>query len=796
MQSFLFSNPLFINCINTFSTFSKQYKIMKQFVTKLLLCAGIFSSPAVMAGNYWQQVPAEKAPRHLQVVHPTSFKVYVMDEASLKMQMFNLSTDPDEGMMLTIPMPDGSFRDFIVWQSPMMEDRLAAKYPDIKTFSGRAVGNQTVTAKLEFTPYGFSAMIYDGDNTSFVDPFDNYHDGYYMVHYKKDEVRAPADRMRCEVKGEDKDVPGVEKMELADAPLPAMAQKTFNGHNLRTYRLALSANHFYCQAATGLASPTIAQCLAKMTISMNRVNGLYNRDFSVQMNFCNNEDTLIWPTNTGSINGNDPFNASNTNGSACLGINQTQVTNRIGAANYDCGHVFTTGGGGISSLGVVCSNGQKAQSVTGSPMPVGDGFDIDYVAHEMGHEFGSNHTFNNNANGSCSGNAVSSRAYEPGSGATIMDYAGICSPDDLQPHSDAYFSASSLVQIQGKLATTENVCAVITSTGNKLVYLDAFAKTYTIPYKTPFELLGPTAVDSVADTAITYGWCQWNLGDFGSTFASTRLKGPIFRSFNPAYTPLRIFPKNSMVLSGTLSAMGEKAPDTTRYLTFKMVVRNIMNGKGCFLFPDDTIHLNAVSTGAGNGYEGFKVTSQSTVGLSLTGASTQTITWNVVGTSAAPVSCAKVNIYMSTDGGNTWAYNLGQFPNNGSANVTVPNPPSTIVTCRFKVKGDGNVFFNVNGKNFSVTNDPNSPVTTSVKHTVSLADKINIYPVPASNVLNISANVTTVAAMVYSSVGQNVWNGNIEGAAVIPVATWARGVYYVRFTDAHGNMAVKSFILE
>ncbi len=774
---------------------------MKKFSVSLCVCAFLCSSLSVLASGIWSLADPATAPKNIQVMHPTQFLVYSMDEATLKFEMWNLSSDPAEGVVISLPMPDGSFRNFKVWQSSLMPDELAAKYPDIRSFTGEATDDRRVTAKLDFTLFGFDAMIFDGDNTSFIDPFDNYHDGFYMVHYKRDETRAGADRMKCLVKSNDLAVPTGETLMVMDDHKTASAGKTVNGLNLRTYRLALSADHQYCQAATGLSSPTIAQALSKMTTSMNRINGVYNREFSVQMNFCTKEDTLIWPTNTGSVNGADPFNTIDANGSACMSANQTQCTNRIGSANYDLGHVFTTGGGGISSLGVVCNNSSKAKSCTGSGSPVGDGFDIDYVAHEMGHEFGAEHPFNNNNDGSCFGNAVSSSAYEPGSGSTIMAYAGICGPDDLQYHSDAYFHARSVSQIVTALNGSENSCAVITATGNKLVSLVAFTASYTIPYKTPFELTGPTAVDSVADTLNSYCWEQWNRGDFGNTLVTTFLKGPIFRSYNPVTTPTRIFPKLSMVLAGTLSNAGvegnegEKAPDTARFLTFKMTVRNIITGHGCVTTPDDTIHLNVVSTGAANSYAGFKVTSQGTTGLSYNGGTTQTVTWNVVGTNAAPVSAATVTIYMSADGGNTWPYTLGTFTNNGTANVTLPNPGVTTTSARFKVKGTGNVFFNVNGKNFTVTH--NSSVGSAVADPAALAGSIKLFPVPADNILNISSVLPgPVQAVIYDAPGQVVWTGEISGNTSIAVGSWARGVYYARFIDpANGGQVVKPIVL-
>ncbi len=705
---------------------------MKQFFTFLVITVvALYAANAVAqsrsraAGttvtrqpvNYWHEVSSGAPSASLMPFHPRAYVSYRLDETELRAQMVSLSSDPQQGAIILLPLPDGTFRSFRVWQSSMMPDALAARYPDIKTFTGEAVDDGRITVKLDFTVFGFHAMIFQTDKTAFIDPYDHFHDGYYFAHYKKDEVRTFSQLMKCEVQSPDQVSPthGVET-QLLPQDLHAdghdahrSAARTLNGWNLRTYRLALTADSFYCNAATGIVLPTITQAFSAMTTSMNRINGVYNREFSVQMNFCTNEDLLIFGC-AGHTNGNDPFATIDNNGNACLTQNQTTATAIIGTANFDLGHVFTTGGGGVSSLGVVCNAGSKAQSCTGSPTPVGDGYDIDYVAHEMGHEYGSNHTFNNNADGSCSGNAVSSCAYEPGSGGTIMDYAGICNPDDLQYHSDPYFSASSLVQIVTKLNGAENACAVITSTGNHVDTLPHFIASYSIPYKTPFELIGPTSVDSTTiDSAKTYQWLQWNLGDFGKRLNQTYINGPIFRSFDPVYTTTRIFPNINMVLSGVLTnagtegAEGEKAPDTARHLTFKYVARGVISGYGCFHFPDDTIHLNAVQTPT---KAGFKVTSQGTTGIVYLGGSTQTITWNVVGTDVAPVSAANVDIYVSTDGGFTWTYTVGTFPNTGTASVVLPNPATSSTTARIKVKGNGNVFFNINSNNFTLNNNP------------------------------------------------------------------------------------------
>lgn len=504
---------------------------MKKIVSRILLGAAFLFPEMAQAANLWHETGADHAPKNAQLMHPSNFLVYTVDEATLKLQLFLLSDNPSEAIVITLPMPDGTFRDFNVWQTPMMPDQLAGQFPDIKTFTAEAVNNHSITAKLDFTLYGFHAMIYDGANTSFIDPFDNYHDGFYMVHYKKDETRAVPDRMKCQVhtspgKVTDENGPAGESMDIAQKGLPKLAFRTVNSGQLRTYRLALACDHQYAIAATGIASPTVAQVLSKMTTSINRINGVYEREFSIHMNFVATEPKIIFLDAATDVT----FGPDNLNTTSLLGDNQTICDDSIGNANYDIGHVFTTGSGGLSLTGVVCTPGAKGRSTTGLPSPIGDGFDIDFVAHEMGHEFGAEHPFNNGSDGSCgNGNINPPTAYEPGSGSTIMAYAGICSPDDLQAHSDPYFHAVSLKQIQEYISAEGDVCAVKTATGNKLVSYNAFPASYSIPYLTPFELYAPVAVDSVADSATLYCWEEYDLGtgaDVGARFVNTQPQCP------------------------------------------------------------------------------------------------------------------------------------------------------------------------------------------------------------------------------------------------------------------------------
>ncbi|PZF75029.1 reprolysin-like metallopeptidase [Taibaiella soli] len=753
---------------------------MKKIIT-LLLCAGL-TSPAVFASDYsslWQNVNANQvASTGKQLLHPDQFLVYTANNQVLKSQLLNISEDPAMAQVIQLPMPDGSFRSFRIWQTPMMEKNLSDRYPGINTFTAVATDNKTVTAKIDYTLSGFHAMIFDGANTAFIDPYSNTNDGYYISYYKKDYTRPAGQTMACTVGSEQIAGQTAEPIALNKTGLPDLTPlNRTNGTQKKTYRLALACTGEYSVAVAG-ASPTKAAVLSHMVTSINRVNGVYEREVAVTMTLIGNEDTLIFLDGT-----TDPY--TNNSGGTMLAENQQTVTNLIGTANYDIGHVFSTGGGGVAFQGCVCSASYKARGVTGSGSPVGDPFDIDYVAHEMGHQYGAGHTFNANT-GSCQGNADTTISYEPGSGSTIMAYAGICGAgDNLQQHSDAYFHAASLNQISNYITTGYgSTCAVASSTGNTPNTVGAFNASYNIPFKTPFELTAPAAIDATADT-LTYCWEEWDLGDFNTSFAPTRRFGPIFRSFTPDSSSTRVFPTPVKLLANITSYLGEKLPDTSRKLCFRLTTRDIFNGLGCFNFPTDSIHLNVVYTTTP-----FTVTSPNTA-VNWTGATQQTITWNISGTNAAPISCDSVTIYLSVDGGYNYPYTVATVPNNGSATVTIPNVATT-TKGRIKVKGNNNVFFNINNTNITLTYNQTAGVPTIVNN----AD-IKIYPVPASDVVNISNNTRSVLqSTVINSVGQTVWKGTITQTAAIAVNSWAKGMYYIRMTDEKGQQSVANFVVK
>ncbi|MDO7854309.1 IPT/TIG domain-containing protein [Hymenobacter convexus] len=675
----------------------------------LLLSLGLsLGAQAQEAGSQFFQADAEA--KGAAAASPLSAALYHSQALTLDVNGLRaaLATAPLETQMgaaplvLALPLPNGSTGRFAVREAPVMEPALAARHPDIKTYAGVGLDDASASVRLDLTPQGFHGQVLAaGGQSYYIDPVTRTDVRHYLAFYQKDMNPAAAGKTStCDF------APTKEELAASTARVAASANRTnsalSSGPQLRTYRLALANTPEYAVARGN----TFASVTSAKVTTVNRVVGVYEKELAVRMVLIANNDLLTFLSGSGT---QPPTTYSNANGSAMLGQNQTNVDNLIGSANYDIGHVVSTGGGGVAYLGVVCNSARKAGGVTGLSNPVGDAFDIDYVAHEMGHQFSGNHTFNNNASGSCSGNRNANTAFEPGSGSTIMAYAGICgTANDLQPHSDPYFHTGNYQEMRAFIDGT--TCSVNSATGNTAPVVTPPASGKTLPIGTPFKLTA-TATDAEND-ALTYMWEEVDLGTAG-TPNDAQVAGqtiPLFRSFVPLTSGTRYFPRISDLVNNT-TVIGERLPTVTRPLNFRCTVRDEHVGSVGVIGGvnySSTVSLSTTST-AGPFVVQFPNTA-----VSWIGGAAQTVTWDVANTVAAPVSCALVNIRLSLDGGLTYPTTLAtNVPNNGSAVVVAPSPTAAETQARIMVEAADNYFFDISNTNFTITPAAVGPTITS-----------------------------------------------------------------------------------
>jgi len=632
--------------------------------------------------NLWTfhaQVPAPAKADVKEWIRPDLASIFTLNEEELHKV---LAEAPREGtpkaldpIIITLPTPHGDFMRFEAIESPIWEPGFEQRMPGVMTYYGQCIDEPSAHVRFDWTPAGFHASVRgSAEGTWFVDPYWQGETTTYSSYHTSDNRRrgAAAD-FQCLVE--------YPNMDTFDAPV--LDDKVLNGTVLKTYRLACAATVEY----TAFHGGTQALGQAAIVTAMNRVNQVYEDEVALRMILVANNIDVVYATAP------DPY--SNGSGSAMLGQNQTNLDDVIGDANYDIGHVFSTGGGGVASLRSPCT-GSKARGVTGQDFPTGDNFWIDFVAHEMGHQWGGNHTFNG-VSGSCSGgNRNGSTAYEIGSGTTIQAYAGICGSDDVKSHSDAYFHSVSLDEIVAFITTGNgNNCDVEIPTGNTPPSVDA-GPSYTIPINTPFTVTA-TGSDADGDT-LTYCWEQRDLGVARALSAPDNGSSPINRSYLPNLSPSRTFPTLINVIFN-INLAADKYPMVARTMDLRVVARDNRAGGGG-IHSDDTV-INVVST-AGP----FRVTSPNAA--TTWTVQNQTITWDVANTTAAPVSTAFVDILLSTDGGNTFPITLlAGTPNDGSQTVVVP--PLSATQCRIKIQATNSVYWDMSNANFTINITADAP---------------------------------------------------------------------------------------
>ncbi|WP_264519859.1 reprolysin-like metallopeptidase [Flavobacterium sp. N1994] len=681
--------------------------------------------------------------------------LFNLDLLSLKASLSNVPSrmaTSKSNTIFSIPNAEGVLENYRVYENSNMDPALAARYPEIKSYIGIGIDNPTAKAYFSVSPLGFKSMVISGDKSAvFIEPI-SADLGTYTVYRKSDKAQSLT-RFECSV------------IDVATPQVNAStARPNADDALMRTFRLAMSCTGEYTTYFGG----TKALALAAINNSLTRCNGVFENDFGARLVLIANTDLVIY-TNAST----DPYSAAASMSSWNSQL-QSTLTSVIGEANYDIGHLFgaSGGGGNAGCIGCICVNGSKGSGIT-SPadgIPSGDNFDIDYVAHEMGHQMGANHTFTHSNEGS-------GVQMEPGSGSTIMGYAGITSLD-VQPHSDPFFHAVSIQQVTNNIKA--KTCSINIATGNAIPTANA-GLDYTIPKSTPF-MLTASATDANGD-ALTYNWEEMDNQTTSAAPSATKTTGVDFRSYNSSASPTRYFPRMASVLTGATTTAGteltvEALPSVARTLNFRVTVRDNHAGGPANNSDDMIVTVNAT---AGP----FSVTSPNTA-VSYAGGSSQTVTWAVAGTTANGVNCANVDILLSTDAGNTWSTLLAATPNDGTEAVTIPNTPGT--TNRIMVKGTNHIFFDVSNANFTITagsTDTVAPTAPTLSASGTTQTTTN---------LSWSGATDNVAVTSYDVYKDGVLLGSTASTSFVVsgLANTTTYVFTVKAKDAAGNASAAS----
>ena len=638
---------------------------------------------------------------------PTEFDLFQLNTSALKAL---LAKAPERftttsNVIIELPTNNGEIQRFRVYEASNFAPELQAKHPNTRSYMAQGIEDGSAIARFSVSNnVGVHVMISSANySTIYIDPYTKDNKNYISYNINK---LPETNGFECLV--EDPLVP--------EPPLEQ--NKNANDGQLRTFRLALACTGEYAlyhlaQQGVGSGEPDPvkkAAVLSAMNVALTRLNGVYEREVALTMVLVPNNEEVIFL-----VPGTDPY--TNNDGVIMLSQNQQTCDSKIGDANYDIGHVFSTGGGGIAQLRSPCVKFSKAKGVTGLPTPIGDNFFIDFVAHEMGHQYGANHTFNGTAGNCGGGNRNGPTAYEPGSGSTIMSYAGICGAQNIQPHSDDYFHAISIQEIWNNIKAGSGKCGAQTPTGNLPPTADA-GTNYTIPKSTPFRLMG-TGTDPDGDV-LSHCWEQMNNEMSTQPPVNTSTVGPLFRSIKPLATEYRYMPAMATILAGQTQNKWEVVPSVGRIMNFRYTVRDNAVGGGSSASSNMFVNVDGASGP-------FAITSQNAA-TTWTIGNTETVTWDVAGTDGGAVNTPNVDILFSTDGGQTYPVTIAlNVPNNGSAVINVPNLNTT--TGRMMIIGSNNIFFDVNNANITIDG------------TVGVEDfafsNFGIYPNPSKGIFNI-----------------------------------------------------------
>ena len=553
---------------------------------------------------------------------------------------------------IEIPNLNGILESYEITENSNFSPELSKKYPNIKSYIGFSKNGEL---RLSVSPDKIEGLILE--NNGKINTLEKVNNLYNTYEIKP---KSSSSKLNCLTKNDKTVLNSI------------LSENKKTDRKLRTYRIAISATGEYTKYYGG----TKEKALAAINASLTRVNAILEREVAVHLNLVANNDKIIFTDAE-----KDPYSNSERGAGDYLWSTELQetLTKIIGEDNYDLGHLLSAEGeGGYSGgIGTVCENGQKGKGFS-SPYdnkPEGASFDIDYLTHEIGHQLGATHIFSNNEG---TGTNV-----EPGSGSTIMGYAGIVDINNgiynVQKNSDGYFNQVSIFQINSTLKNKN--CGIVTSLPNTPPNVET-KKSYIIPAKTPFTLKGTANGEHKEN--FTYAWEQLDSSETDNYSLSNpeSTTGPLFRSFTPTKTPERTFPEWNKLLKHDLYSKFDALPKVSRELNFGLIARD---GNSTGQSTANRVNVKVIDSKTG-----FSII-QPKEFQSINSGEQLDIKWNVTDTDKAPINVSKVNIYLTEDGINKTLLKE-KTDNDGSETVTIPKDYSA-KQAYIQVEAVDNIFF-------------------------------------------------------------------------------------------------------
>lgn len=590
---------------------------------------------------------------------------------------FEFSSAKSNTIRVLLPNEKGQEELFELRPVPVLSLALSKQYNHIQTFKGKSVQRPQVKVRLSKHLSGVNAWIQlPGKEDLFIQPVK----GKAKVHFVYQKTKNDkAQEFYCKT---------IEKAAGLKNQIKTKKSTQANTQ-LRTFRIAIVGTGEFTNY-WGDDDPSngnnTEDAFGAVVSTINRISQVFEDEVGVRLELVSDATLMYEDANT------DPFTG---NFASEL---QTTLDEVIGDEAYDVGHLFDFGDpdGDAGCIGCVCESNKKGQGFSTHPFIDiyggeyrNDYFDLDYAAHEIGHQFGAYHSFSFQTEG---------RGFnaEPGSGSTIMGYAGITGKDDLQLHGDPYFHYYSIQNIRDTVE--ELSCGESETIFQESFTVDA-GSDYSIPIGTPYEL----SIPEIEGEGITYCWEQLDSGLVTSeNFGPYEVFGSMARSLPPKSIPSRIIPNKEQLLSNSLTQENPGVDDA--WETTSLVERKLNWGlsvrkeQGDFVqVAQDKMEIAVVKTTTP-----FAVKSQARESLVWYGGSNQKILWDVAQTNEAPFNVSTVEILLSIDGGENFSLALsGSAPNTGEAWVSIPNNIDTS-KARLKVKANQGIFFALNSANFSI----------------------------------------------------------------------------------------------